>query len=186
MDFIERIQDVIDSVDEKKLYTYISVGIILFGLGIGLFIFQYYRTINNARSAIEETNELREDAQSILGKLEQVKKQRAEVDAMLLKEPNFKIGGYFDELLKRMHLANKKTMGTTSTADLDEKYRESIYTVKFAGMNMRELTQLLNEIEQKERLYTKRLEIQKSKKNPQTIDVDLTVATLQLKAGTAS
>jgi hypothetical protein len=47
-------------------------------------------------------------------------------------------------------------------------------------MSTQELATLLNEIEHKERVYTKSLDITQSK-TPRTIDVTLTIATLQPK-----
>ena len=46
-------------------------------------------------------------------------------------------------------------------------------------MNTRELTDLLQEIERKKIVYTKDLEIDKSKKRPGTLDVSITIATLK-------
>ena len=45
-------------------------------------------------------------------------------------------------------------------------------------MNMKELTELLQAIEQNPRISTKRLEIIKAKKDSKTIDVQITITTL--------
>jgi hypothetical protein len=45
-------------------------------------------------------------------------------------------------------------------------------------MNMQNLVELLYAIEQKQRIYIKRLEIERSKKQPSSIDVQLAIATL--------
>ncbi len=50
-------------------------------------------------------------------------------------------------------------------------------------MNMRELSELLNVLEQNKRVYTKELEVQKSRKSPRAIEVQLTIATLQPRTG---
>ena len=47
---------------------------------------------------------------------------------------------------------------------------------------MKELCELLNVFEQNKRIYTKSLEIiQKSRKSPRTLEVQLTIATLKLR-----
>lgn len=43
---------------------------------------------------------------------------------------------------------------------------------------MKQLTELLYELEQKKRIYIKKLEIEKSKKTNNSIDVIITIATL--------
>jgi ribosomal protein S17E len=59
-----------------------------------------------------------------------------------------------------------------------------LLNAKFDTMNMRQLCELLDAVEQNKRIYTKELEIIKSKKVPNTIDVNLTIATLQAKPET--
>ncbi len=62
-----------------------------------------------------------------------------------------------------------------------ENYEERSLEIKFTDITMKELAQLLQDIEQKKRIYSKSLEINVSKKQPHTIDVNLTIATLHKK-----
>jgi hypothetical protein len=107
------------------------------------------------------------------------------VNNILAENPDFKIDGFFTDLLSKTGLERNKKETSISYADRGDKdYREVLLTAKFDTMNMRQLCELLNEIEQNNMVYTKELDIVKSKKIPNTIDVTLTIATLQKKPET--
>ena len=100
------------------------------------------------------------------------------VEETLAKDTDFKIGGYFKNLLTKLNLRDKEIAEETSTSDLEENYRKSELNAKFEDMTMKELTELLQEIEHNSRIAMERLEITKSKKQPKTIEVNLTISTL--------
>jgi hypothetical protein len=107
-----------------------------------------------------------------------VHNQRTAVDQMLAQEPDFKIGGYVALLLQKLKLTDKKRIEETLQTDVQENYRETEIMLKLTDMNMQQLVELLYAIEQKHRIYIKRLEIERSKKQPSSIDVQLAIATL--------
>ncbi|MCA9770653.1 hypothetical protein KC460_04770 [Candidatus Dependentiae bacterium] len=184
MAIIDSIVAFIEGLEEKDFYKYTAItGLIVAGT-ICILIFRHYYTIGSLTKHINVINDLRENAKSVLDKFVIVEQQRSDVDAMITQEPNFKIGGYMKELLAKQNLANKKKMEQYLPVDRQDKYRETILTTQFVDMTMQELTTLLNEIEQKERVYTKSLEITQSK-IPGTIEVTLTIATLQPKEQSA-
>ncbi len=63
----------------------------------------------------------------------------------------------------------------------DEHYSETVANYQLAGISMKQLTQFLDEIDENQRVFTKELEITKSKKVPRAIDVGIVVATLMPK-----
>lgn len=184
MKAFNNLKEFIINLEEKKFYTYLGITLgIVCALVIGI-IYYNYRSINYWRKTINNINIMREDIKRIVDQDEQVLKQRQEVNAMLEEVPDFKIEGYFNELINRMGLPVPTETSITYADHGDPEYREVLLTAKFDTMNMRQLTELLNEIEQNKRIYSKDIEITKSKKMPNTIDVKLTVATLQRKPET--
>ncbi len=149
-------------------------------------VYYYYSTIKYWKKQTNEINAMRDEVKVILDKDELVQKQREEVNALLSEMPDFKIGEYFNDLIAKLGLTqNVVTSPSITYADRgDKEYREVLLTTQFDMMNMKQLTELLNEIEQNKRIYTKELEIIKSKKTPNTIEVNLTIATLQRKPET--
>jgi hypothetical protein len=182
---LQKITRFFQNLNEKNFYKYLAVflcSIILIG---AFMIFRYYRNREYYTQKIATTNDLRQEVRTILEKAQRVKREQIAVNRMLEQEPDFKIRGYFEQLIATLGLPdNKQVAVTTSQVDRDDQYRESILNAKFVEMNMKQLAELLQEIEKNRRIYAKELEITKSKKRPKTIEVSLTIATLDKKAAT--
>lgn len=182
MELLEKISTYIDNISKKELsrYLLISLGIIV--TCFLLLVFNYYRKVRYLKKQMRILNEAREEeVKRILTRAASVQQQRKEVDAILEEDKDFKIGGYFKDVLTKLGLTSKKAVESPSQIDREGKYRESILNVKFTDMDMKQLSELLNEIEKNKRIFTKELEVTTSRKTPQKIDVNLTIATLLLK-----
>ena len=110
-----------------------------------------------------------------------IKQQQEEMNRILSEDLDFKIAGYCNSVLKKLGLLNKKVTETATQTDVDQVHRESTLQIRLEEMNMKELTELLQVFENNKRIYTKHLEIAKSTKRPNTIDVQLTITTMLLK-----
>ena len=182
MEIINRLRLAIEELDRRDFYKYLIIVLSIVLLLVGFFVFRYYRNSSNLRTRIEDVNEIREDrVRSILRRMDNVERQRKQVNDILAKEKDFKIAGYFDKLLSAQGLVDNSTERSTSTIELDKEYREVILRARFVEMTMKQLCELLDAIEKKERVYAKSLEIIRSTKTPETIDVNMTIATLQPK-----
>jgi len=182
MKFLNNIKAFIATRDKNEFYYYL-IGF-LAGLLIVSASIMYYQlsSVDYWRKRINDINELREEIRKVIDKDQHVLSQRAEVNKMLAETPDFKIDGYFTDLLTKLNLTTHKTLSSVTYADRgDPEYREVLLNAKFDTMNMKQLCELLDAIEQTKRVYTKELEIVKSKKIPNTIDVNVTIATLQAK-----
>jgi len=62
-------------------------------------------------------------------------------------------------------------------------YQEVAIDAVLDNIDMKQLTELLHDLENKDRIVIKRIEIDKNKQHP-TINVSLTISTLELKTGT--
>ncbi|MFC1845704.1 hypothetical protein ACFLX2_01100 [Candidatus Dependentiae bacterium] len=183
MEMVNRLRLALEGLDRKDFYKYLMIVLGVIVLLMGIVVFRHYRKVNDLTADIDRVNAVREDDVSvILRRMETVKNQRDQVNDILARERDFKIAGYFNELLSEQNLVDKKTEESTSVADLGD-YREFILNARFDKMKMQQLCELLDEIEKKERVYAKSLEIIRSTKSPRTIEVNLTIATLQPKAG---
>lgn len=165
---------------KDRIFFYKIMGALLGGLLLSMIaiFFQYHRRVTFLKKRISTINELREDARIIREKAQHVQNQRTAVDTMLAEDRDFKIGGYFNELLSKIVLTNKKSSEETSQLDREDNYRESELTAQLVDISMKQLTEMLYEIEQKKRIYIKKLEIEKSKKTSKSIDITITIATL--------
>ena len=185
MAWLEKLQSWIQNLDEKRFYQY-TVGCMAF-LALSTFglMFYYYRATHSYYQKAIQINESRDQVKVLLDKMQHVKQQQRRVDELIAQDENFKIAGYFEDLIASNHLAQKKASKIEVTSPAHEgKYQESILNAKFAAITMQDLTQLLQDIEQTKRVYIKELDIVASKRTPQTIDVALTIATLEPKQET--
>ncbi len=181
MKLLDTIKNFFDHIDQDDFYKYTAIFLFSITLITGGILFQYYRTVTALVQQIEDINDQRGQVRIILGKLQQVQQQRDAVDRMLAEEQDFKIGGYFTDLINSLNLENKLNTSTTRQIDREDEYRESTLQANFTNMSTQQLTELLSKLEQNKRIYTKDLEITKSKKRPNTIEVALTIGTLQLQ-----
>jgi len=182
MELIDKIYTYISDLDEKRFYQYLIGFLCAVSLLMLLIMFQYYRSVSSLKSEIAQINDARKQARTILDKGQIVKKEQREIDAIIAKDENFKIGQYFEDLLAKQGLSNKVLKDSEVTSpEREGKYSESVLTAKFSGMTMKELTELLQELELNRRVFTKVLEITASQKPPNSIDVTLTIATLEPK-----
>lgn len=183
MNIFEQAYHYYEQANQKTKYIYMGIffgSILALHIVIGYFFFTRYNAVHES---LNNVNELRStNVQRLIGRIHEMKRQKTSVNAMLAEDENFKIGGYFKTLVASLGLATKKEIETTSQAEKDELYKESVLNAKFSGTNMQELTELLEQIENNKRIYIKEIEITESKKIANTIDFVITIATLQPKA----
>jgi len=182
MEFLTKIRDFIQDLEERDFYRYLVGLLVILAIIIGFMVFRYYKNVNYYENRIDEINEQREtEVRDLLTRFEVVKKQREDVDKMLKKEEDFKIIAYLNDVLKKLRLSEYKKDENVTTKELDQ-YRKSELAARFVGMNMKQLCELLKELESKERIGIRLLEIRRSKKKRDAIDVDITISTLLPKA----
>ncbi|MDR3550043.1 MAG: hypothetical protein P4L31_01405 [Candidatus Babeliales bacterium] len=183
MELFNNIRNYITNLDQKEFYkiTGIALGAVLV-IMLGIMYYTHTR-VSYWRKRINIINEERDEIRTILEKDQLVLSQRAQVNAMLTEKPDFKINGYFTDLVSSLGFAGNRTPTTSvSFGDRDDQeYREVLLNAKFDAMNMKQLCELLDAIEQYDRIYIKELEIIKSRKIADAITVNLTIATLQRK-----
>lgn len=178
--FIKKITDSINDLSTKNFYLYGGIFLAIIFAIHGFIIFNYYRSVSNLEEQIEEINELREQKlQKLLKSAHQVRKQREEFNDLLAQDPDFKLGNYVENLLTGLHLT--KESDKIDQIEREEGYLETIMNLKLTNINTQQAAQLLDKIEREPRITVKAVEIIKSKKKPNTIEVLLTIAALQQK-----
>jgi hypothetical protein len=182
MNIFERIKHFIDNLEQRTFYLYVGGSLLGLLVIIGIILYSYYSALANLEERMLTINEQRLNVKRMLAVYERVKKHKTEVDALMAQEPNFKIISYFDGVLIKLGLADKKTIQTPSHIEHEGAYSETILKVQLTDMDMKQLCEVLNELEHNKRIFTKELEIIKSKKKKKVLDVALTIATLEPKS----
>jgi type II secretory pathway component PulM len=179
--FVNRIRIFINNLSSQRFYQGIGIASGILLLLIGLFIWLYFSSINSLQEQLEHLNEQREVVKKILDKEQRVSSQRKEIDELLAKDKDFKIKIYFEDLLdNKLQLKNKISGAIKADSyPTEDGYSSDVLQAHLEGLSMKELVTLLQALESNQRLYFKDLDIIKSKKPVNTLDVTITIATLQ-------
>lgn len=170
-----------ESLDQKTFRNYaLGAGGGLLVLSIGIMYYNY-RSVSTLIQALDDVNSERKKVKTILIDAKQVQKKQETVRKMLDENLSFKINQYLTQVLETLHLSNKSEPLTSGTRDIDDKHRETSVTVILNGMSMKEVTQLLQELEKKEKIYIKELSIERDKKRAETVKVIISIGTLEPK-----
>lgn len=147
-------------------------------LSIG-FLYYYYSSTHAVLKRIQRINEQRVKTQELLERLQRVEKQQLEVNQLLEQDKEFKIGGYFSTIVRQLALERNKTReAATSSVQLDNGYTEVQLYASFFSMNMQKVVELLDTLEQNNRIYVKELEIYKPDTD-NSVNINIMIATLQ-------
>ncbi len=182
MNILNKVQEFVSSLNEKQFLKYVYILLTVTILFFALIIYRHFSKISSLKKELQRINYQRQEAQAILTKDIQVKKQKAIVDEILNENKSFKLLAYFDSITSKLAIDKNVKSATTSENTLEilntKGYKEVRVNATLADLNTRQLAELLDEFEKNARIYTKNLEITKSAKTP-TIDVEIVIATLQ-------
>lgn len=180
MDFFDKLKAILDTTDEKQFYTYISSALGALVLLVLLVMFYYVRSTGNIKKKIQELNTIRSgQIKQILTKADLIKKQKEALDTMLEEDPEFKLTEHLEKVLAQLNLSDRKDRSEPlNKIDIDDKYTENKIEFTLNDIDMKQLVEFLVNIESNRRVYTKKLEITKSKTTPMKLEARITIATL--------
>lgn len=182
---LARVRNFLKNLDTQEVYKYTGIMLAVIILFSGIMLWRYFSGIETLQKRLAALNRQRSEARSLLEKNEYVLQQQARVDDILARDKNFKIKEYFISVVQKLGFGNLVSKDADiSSNTLGNDYTEIKLDVSLSGMNMQQLVDLLYNIEQNERIYTKDLKITKSLRSP-TIDVSLVIATFEATPTTA-
>jgi len=168
-------------LDTTKQIRYFAIGAgVLALINIALMVYGHHAT-NNVIKEVANINKMRRQAQQILQKNVLVEQKKQEVESILTKDPSFKIKEFFDQTIEDTHLASKSTKEPEigSARNLNNGYNEIKLEASFSEVTMQDITELILALEKNPRIFTKDLIMSRNKNNTKSLDVTITIATLQ-------
>jgi len=183
MGLLEKIRNYISGLEERELYRYVTLFIGTVILCVGIVVFYHYRTVSGLRKQIRSINRMREDdVQDILSKATYIQKQQHDIDELLAQDKYFSLKEYLNRILGNLNLTKKELKRTPiESAERQDQYSESILKVNFHDMDMKQVSELIKEFEEEPRIFIKDLEIVRSEKMSNKLDVTITIGTFLLK-----
>lgn len=183
MNVLEKIYAYFEQLDTKTFRNYILILGAIYIAIVVFFIYRHVSYIHFLQRKMAQLNIKREDMQNLLARYEIVKNQQTEVDKLLEKDKDFKIGGFFNNIINTLGIAKLKSREPeTSKELLDNGYTEVKLYASFNNMDIKIIATLLDKLEQNERIYTKETEIYKP--NANTLNLNIVIATLESKTET--
>ena len=133
---------------------------------------------------MKKVNNERIQTKELLEKNELLKKQQKRVEELIAQDKQFKLKEAVDQILDKLGIKNNLKTSSISPKELEnlrsQGFEEIRMEIEIIKINTKQMTDLLNELQQNKRIDIKKLEIKKAKKEP-TIDVQLIITTLQKK-----
>lgn len=181
MNFIIQLRQLLQELDSDTFNKGIAAAALCFlGLMFGI-IYYFYSSVSELHKNIKANNIKREDVQKVLKRLQVVRSQKEEVNALLAEEKGFLISQFVSETIDNLHLKEflKKDEFNDGEYVYNKKYKEPLVVIVLTGITIEPLCKLLSAIEEKKRVYIKDLSISKKTKSSTIDTVSLTVATLR-------
>lgn len=179
MEAFKKFRDFINNLDEKEFYKYTFLFLGVFFLIIGLIFYVSYSRIAKYTALLQQLNKERLKTRKILSENRIVIQQESKVEEILARNKNFILRQAYNEILKNVDLTKHQSEEPTTGQGITISGKiERILISHLDGITMKQLTELLLKIAEEERIYPKELIIKKTP-NAKTVDVELTVATLE-------
>lgn len=180
MQFFDGLRDMIKYADDRELVKYLGAFGAAFLLLFGLLFYFHYSRVNWYKNQLKVLGTWRKQTQKILSDFQLVKAQQEQVEDILAKDKDFRIGEAFQSIISNANLRNKivdmspiPTPGETISGKTELQMTSTL-----RGLSMKEVTDFLTMIAQVPQLYTKDITIKRTPGRP-TVDIDITVATLE-------
>jgi hypothetical protein len=179
MAVLDPIVDFIKQADEKELYTYLGVFAGVFLVLFGLLVYYHWSQVSWYQTQLRKLDKERSTTRTILQDTLLVKAQQQQVEDILTQDKDFIIGQAYKSIIQQSQLASREVNRSTPRTgeSISGKTEVQISSI-LKGLTMKEVTDFLLAIAKVPQLYTKDITIKKNAGRP-TVDVDITVATLE-------
>lgn len=169
----------IKQADDREFYTYLGIFAGVIALLFGLLIYYHWRQVSWYHVQVTKLNRERNKTKDILRNTQLVKAQQQQVEEILTKDKDFRIGQAYKSIVQQSRLGSREVnRSTPRTGETVSDMTEVQISSTLKGLSMKEVTDFLLAIAKVPQLYTKDITIKKTP-GRSSIDVDITVATLE-------
>ena len=162
--------------DREKLFRLVAAIAIVTVLASGIGFYLIYSISDDKLVELRNINNNRKMVSSLIARQLSVENRKSEIFKILKEDENFKIKDYFTKIATRLHLHTKEEKVTTGQAQ--GGFSEVKLSVTLLDLNMKNLCELLQEIEKNPRVYTEKLDIEKAGSSG-TLTANIYIATLK-------
>ncbi len=176
MELLDKFRDFISNLEDTDFYKYLGAFFGVFALLLCLLFYIHYSKVNKYFAELKKADAMRLQTKKLLGDYKAVNAQREKVEDILAKDRNFRIGEAYQTIVQRSGLSSRAELSAPTSGESFSGKTEVVISSHFSSLTMKQVTDLLQAIAQVPQLYVKDLVLKKTPS--QTVDVDITVATL--------
>lgn len=176
MKLIHSFLSFVKHLDRQEFIKYASgyaLGVLLI---VGGTIVWRYLIVSSLDERFETLAETRQRVQSLMTKNDKLKKEQKRLDEII--KGDFSLAEAFTNILSSLGLRATKEV-PTKTTPINSKYDKRSVTADIAELDMKQITQLIQIIDQNDRIIIEELTI--TRKSSMSLDISITVATLVKK-----
>lgn len=176
---MKKIVNLIKNIDEKELYSYYALFIVLVVTCSLLIIYSGHSRVKKYNFELIELNKKIKEAQDISNKYSKVQQQQKLVSQQITNDPEFRIASTYKDLLKKLGLIMyQSTDPVNGQGDSVQNMIERTLSAQLNSITMKNCVDLLESIEKINQIYTKELTLSKSSKWG-NLDLAILIATLE-------
>lgn len=180
--FVQQIIDFFKHLDKKQTKQVLAASVGAMAVIFIIFLYLQYRQIRFFKREMENVNTSRTQIKDLLIRYEALKQEQKRGEEILARDKNFKLKDYVNSAVEKVGLKGNFTKDQISSGNPDRSQTQNFDEIKmdaeFTGINTKQLIDLINTLEENERIDIKQIDI--IKKN-QGIDAQLVISTLQQK-----
>ena len=176
MKFLNSFLSFVKHLDRQEFIKYAggyALGVLL--LLTGTVLWRYF-AVSSLDERFETLSETRERVQSLMTKNDKLKKEQKRLDEII--KGDFSLAEAFTNMLSGLGLRATKEV-PTKTTPINNQYDKRSVTADISELDMKQITQLIQAIDQNERIIIEELTI--TRKPSMSLDISITVATLVKK-----
>ncbi len=178
MDFFTNFTNIIAHLAPKELKKYLLSLLFVIGLLITFIKYFIYTQSHTFVTHIKQLEKLDAKTSDMQEKYEMLLGEEERIQGLLNKNKDFNIKSFFEAFYKEQHITPEAGWDT-DVRSINEKFDEIALNATFKDQTTEKLVKILEEIEKKEILSTKSINIKSSK--DKKISFDIVIATIKAK-----
>ncbi len=183
MEFIDRLRIRIQNLEERELSLYSGAFFLGMLALLGLLFFWHSRRVGYYARELKNLETQRAETKRLLSNYKIAKAHSQKVEEILTQNKDFRIGEAFQDILQRTGLISRLQAPVSAPTEGETLSGKTEFQIsaQLARLSMKNITDLLLAIAAVPQLYTKEVTLKKESSSP-LVDLDITIATLELSA----
>ncbi len=180
MNIFKRLQEYFDSLDYTGFLKVIGIYASILTLIVGGLLYWKSYKMEILTESLDDLNSKREEIKKLLTSYKALEQEQKNVDSIITKDPDFNLAAYFENLLQSFKVKQSKKVAIISRATKANNYIEEIASADLVEIDMKTLTEIIQELDSNNRITIQKLDITKTMAT--TVNVSIDVATLLKKS----